>query len=353
MGLEKSDSLQFSANNQNKSPQGLKVLMVTSEWPNSSDMEWAPFLAEQVHFLRAAGVDVDIFHFQGRKNPIRYIIAWVALRLKHRFANYDLIHAQFGQAGLIALPSSIPLVVTFHGSDLQGYVSADGRYTLTGKILSIVSCFVSKKADQSIIVAEHLLKFLPKTSTVSVIPCGIDTQVFHPMSSSQARQQLNLPEKKTLVLFPSSPNRPEKRYHLAREACNIAMKTIDLEMIVLDGISHAHVPLYMNACDALIFTSIHEGSPTVIKEALACNLPIVSVDVGDVRERISDILNCVLCNDDSTETIAQGLLKVLIKRQRIADRTRIAELDWQIITAKIISVYKIILSKGTPPISSP
>ncbi len=321
--------------------------MVTSEWPDSSDKEWSPFLAEQVHYLRAAGIHIDIFHFRGRKNPVRYLSAWITLRQQHRFNNYDIIHAQFGQAGLIALPSNIPLVVTFHGSDLQGYTNSDGIFTLAGKILTKVSQFVSTKADRSIVVAEHLANLLHNSSNVVVIPCGIDTQIFYPRDSSLARQRLNLPEHKPLVLFPSSPNRPEKRYHLARKACDIAREKLDLELIVLDGIPHDQVPLYMNACDALIFTSKHEGSPTVIKEALACNLPIVSVDVGDVRERISNISSCILCKDDSPDTIAQGLIKVLIKRQRIIGETRIAELDWQTITAKIISVYRAILPLET------
>src|SRR5213596_4374731 len=136
--------------------------MITSEW--ASDLgHTAHFIARQVRFLRTAGVDVDVFSFRGGRRPLRYLAAWARLRrrLTGNGQRYDLIHAQFGQSGLLALPKRLPLVVTFRGDDLQGVLSdADGRHTPLGQLLPLVSRLVARRADATIIVSAHLKAFL-------------------------------------------------------------------------------------------------------------------------------------------------------------------------------------------------
>lgn len=110
---------------------GLRVLMITSEW--ASDLtHTSHFVARQVRFLEAAGVDVDVFRFRGAGRPLRYLAAWARLQLRLQRRRYDLIHAQFGQSGLLALPKRLPLVVTFRGSDVFGIHDHDGRQTRAG-----------------------------------------------------------------------------------------------------------------------------------------------------------------------------------------------------------------------------
>lgn len=95
---------------------------------------------------------------------------------------------------------------------------------------------------------------------------------------------LGLPSDGRVALFVGDPARPEKRYWLAQKTVNLLVSRIQVELIVASSGPYEQVPLYyMNACDALLLTSSHEGSPNAVKEALACNLPVVSVDVGDVR----------------------------------------------------------------------
>src|SRR2546426_3149210 len=98
----------------------IRVLMITSDWPDHAI--WggtATFIARQVDFLRAAGVSVDVFRFRGHGNPMRYASAWLGVHRRLRREQYDLVHAQFGQSGLLALPKHLPLVVTFRGDDLE------------------------------------------------------------------------------------------------------------------------------------------------------------------------------------------------------------------------------------------
>jgi glycosyltransferase involved in cell wall biosynthesis len=112
-----------------------------------------------------------------------------------------------------------------------------------------------------------------------------------------------------------------------------------VELLLGWGVPHTRMPLLMNACDALIFTSLQEGSPNAVKEALACNLPVVSVPVGDVAERLKDVEGCELCVDDKPDTIAAALERVLKRGGRATSRQAVAHLDEQLIAQKVIGVY--------------
>lgn len=323
-----------------------KVLIVTNEWPTSEHPNWVPFIVQQVIYLRKAGIDVDVFPFRGSKNPVNYMKAWFHVRKVLKTTHYDLIHAQFGQSGLIALPKSIPLVVTYHGSDLQGDVTTEGFYTFQGKVLQAISKFVALFADEIIVVSPALGKMISSIKKPHIIPCGLDLDLFAPMDQGLARQKINLPVEKKLVLFGGRPEMPVKRYELALQAVSLILeKNIELEMVAVNSIPHDQMPLYLNACDVLLLTSLHEGSPTIVKEALACNLPIVSTDVGDVRQRIGNVEGCFVCSDDGPQTISLALKQALARNKRIHGRETVLGLDENAVVQKIIMVYQKILSK--------
>lgn len=293
-----------------------------------------------------AGLQVDVFSFRGGKNPLRYLRAWYQVRRCLRRNAYDLVHAHFGQSGILAFPKRIPLVVTFHGSDLEGIIGSKGQYTFAGHVLRSLSKVVASLADEVIVVSASLAKHLPKRRSYHVIPGGVDLDLFKPLSKEEARDALKLPQERSLVLFVGRihhPEAPRKRYDLARQAVGHLSSQYDLDLVVTKDIPHDIMPLYMNACDVLLLTSLHEGSPTVVKEALACNLPVVSVAVGDVRERIGGIPGCIVCNDDLSETIAAGLAKVL-SRNILFNSRNVAEkeLDERILAKKVIDVYHMI-----------
>jgi len=294
-------------------------------------------------FLRKLGIEVEVFPFRGNKNPLYYFDPWWKLRQQHCLTSLDLIHVHWGQSGILAVPCKIPMVVTFHGSDLQGFVGKSGRSTAAGVILQKVSRWIAKRAQAVIIVSTHLAEYLPKGVSYNVIPCGIDFGLFHPIPQPEARQRLGLSPDKKYVLFASNPANPIKRYSLALEAVEIAKKHVVVELLVIADVPHDQVALYMNACDVLLFTSAHEGSPTVIKEALACNLPIVSVDVGDVRERIGAIDGCVICFEDTPTVIAQGLIQVLESPQRIQALTEVQNMNNELIVQQIVDIYEYVL----------
>src|SRR5215203_4919100 len=119
--------------------QGLRVLMITSEYPGTRRPHGVPFIPRQINALRSAGIDVDLFHFNGKKKLTNYIKAWNDLRRHTAGKSYDLVHAQWGQSAALALPKSLPWVITFRGNDLEGIVGPDGKYTIHGRVQMAVS----------------------------------------------------------------------------------------------------------------------------------------------------------------------------------------------------------------------
>jgi len=156
----------------------------------------------------------------------------------------------------------------------------------------------------------------------------------------KARQKLGLPLSKRLVLFVGNPDDPRKRFGLSQKAVAQLDPTLNAELILAWNVGHSDIPVFMNACDVLVFTSMHEGSPNVVKEALACNLPVVSVIVGDVPDRLNGVDGCVVCADDQPATIAAALTQVLRRHGRPASRIAVQELDERILTQRIIEIYQ-------------
>ena len=323
----------------------IRILMVTCEWPAPGVNLTAHFIKRQADFLSAAGVDVEVFQFKGAKNPFKYLKAWLLLRRKLQRESYDLIHAQFGQSGVLALPKRAPLVVTFRGSDLLGTVSdRTGRHLRASIIHQYLSRLVALSADAVIVVSEHMKSELHPSINAHVIPSGIDFQFFRRTEKNVARQRLGLPLEEKLILFVGRPNQARKRCDLAKQAVEILNSSMPARLVVAWRIPHSEIPLYMSACDALVFTSMQEGSPNVVKEALACDLPVVSVAVGDVASRIQNIDGCELCLDERPETIAAALARVLSREGRIAGRESVNALDENVITEKVLKIYKSILT---------
>ncbi|MGH7515388.1 MAG: glycosyltransferase [Gemmatimonadales bacterium] len=326
----------------------IRVLMVTSAWPHRGREATTHFIERQARFLRNAGVELDVHHFHGRGRPWRYVIPWLQTRRKLATRRYDLVHAQFGQSGLVALPTHLPLVVTFRGSDILGIVSdKSGQYTSAGWILQQLSRMVARRADAVVVVSEHMKHSLPNGVSATVIPSGLDLTEFQPAPRDEARRALGLPPDTPLVLFVGRPSQTRKRHQLAAEAVDLLRRSMPAELVVAWGVPHAQVGVYMNAADALVFTSMQEGSPNVVKEALACGLPVVSVNVGDVAERLAAVEGCVLCPDERPETIAAGLERVLKAGRRIDATGVVAALDEHRQTARLIELYREVLRR--PP----
>ncbi len=331
----------------------IRVLMVTSDWLWNSWGGPAVFIARQAEFLRREGIEVDLFPFKGARSPGNYLAAWKEVQRRVKTGAYDLVHAQFGQSGLTALPKRLPLVVTFRGDDLEGIIGENGRYIPAGWLLRLLSRVVARQADAAIVVSEHMKQHLPASVDARVLPSGIDLDLFRPEPMHLARSRLGLPMHEKLVLFVGNPELARKRFGLAQAAIALVNRSIPTRLIAGWGKRHQEIADLMNACDALVCTSMQEGSPNAVKEALACNLPVVSVRVGDVALRLNGIAGCELCADDNPETIAAALERVLRRGVRTESRAAVQDLDERVLTARLIDIYRSLAPRAKAPARQP
>ena len=325
----------------------MKVLVVTSGWPTDNHPERSIFVAEQVAKLREAGVEIDVVTYQGRSNPMNYLRARREVKLRLRSDRFDLIHAHFGQSGLAVFPSPLPTVFTFHGSDLIGVIGRRGSYTMRGRFLLRVSRWAARRADHVIVVASAIAQHLPDGVESEVLPMGANTDVFFPRSKDEARAALGLEPNGTYVLFSGDPAVVLKRFDLAQDAVAIlnSRSSHDVRLLAIAHQSREVVAQYMNASDALLVTAKHEGSPVIVKEAIACGTPIVSVDVGTVRELIGALPGCVVCPDDEAATIAGCLQTALEQHERFDAPTAIATVDQRALAARQVEIYKRVIGR--------
>jgi len=235
-----------------------------------------------------------------------------------------------------------PTVVTFHGSDLLGERLSHTTRRMIASCGIRASWAAARKATGIVTVSEALKSSLPKyvdRRKVRVIPCGIDVEMFKPLDRNQCRNRLGWQPHIFHILFAANTGNPVKRPELARAGVDALLRMgISAELHYLRSVPYEEVPVWINAGDCLLLTSLHEGSPTIVKEALACNLPIVSVDVGDVAERIQGIAGCHLAPPDPTG-LADKLLMVYSGIRQVAGREHVQELSLDSVARRLEEFY--------------
>jgi teichuronic acid biosynthesis glycosyltransferase TuaC len=313
----------------------MNILITTTEY------EEAPFIMDQIKTLRRSEFSVTIFKFSPKKNPLNYIKARIKLKKIVRSKKFDLIHAHYGQSGFISKFNGVPLITTFHGTDVMGIVGKDGSYTLMGRALTILSKLTSLISDSCICVSSRIANRLPNTINKNIIPCGIDTRIFKKMDKLKCRESLKF-EKKKYILFAGNPLIGVKNYKLALQSFDMYVKNsnVDACLIPLKGYDRSQVPELLNAVDLLLMTSKHEGSPMVIKEAIACRTPIVSVDVGDVKELIEDIPGSYVVKRKSAKKISDKIKKSFLQNDSEKSDSSVKSIDLEHINNKLIITYK-------------
>ncbi|NDP22042.1 MAG: glycosyltransferase family 4 protein [Paludibacter sp.] len=315
----------------------MRVLIVCSK--NSGHI--APFITDQAEALKREEVEIDFYTVEG-KGLIGYLKNFRLLKKKVKAFKPDIIHAHYGLSGLLAnLQRKIPVVTTYHGSDIN-----DDNVFRLSKIaikLSAANIFVSEKNLRK----AHLTpgpspqgEGNRKKSKSSLIPCGVDIDLFKPIDKTEARKELKLEASKKYVLFAGAFHNKVKNPELAIKSVS---QLEGVELLELKGYTREQVALLMNAVDVVLMTSFSEGSPQFIKEAMACNCPVVSVPVGDVPEVIQDVDGCYLAGYDINE-ISEKLQLLLDKTERTNGRDRIVErgLDAETVAKKIVEIYEIV-----------
>lgn len=308
----------------------LRILTVTNTYPTEKMPGDSPCIKDQVEELRARGHHVDVLLID-RSNKLNYFKAAIQIALQSiKKRRYDLIHGYYGHCGFIArLQTKYPAVVTFRGSDLLGKDRAIGK--------------MAARWTQGVIVMSDEMKEESERADAHVIPFGVNTAIFHPYPKDKARQELGLSLDEKLVLFPWDPARRVKRFDVVEAAFEILQKEYEaIRLITMFDQPHAVVAKYMNACDVMILASDYEGSPMAVREAIACDLPLVSVDVGDVREIIEDVGNCYLV-ERTPAALAEKISLVLASNTRAEWDRANSKIDAAWAVDRVLDVYETVL----------
>jgi glycosyltransferase involved in cell wall biosynthesis len=321
------------------------VLMVNPVLPTPERPSSTAFIARQIESIRAAGVEVDVLEISGVRR-LKYL---QCLPRFHALAgSADLVHAHYGyHAWLARTRPDKPLVVTYMGDDLLGTPDASGRATPFSRLAVRANRWLGRFVDAVIVQSIEMAEIIAPLP-VRMLPYGIDVAAFRPLERAAARAELGWDERRRYVLFGSNPANPRKGYPLFEAALGEAAGRLGeaIEPAVLWGVAPERVPLYMNACDALLLTSMWEGSPNVVKEAMACDAPVVSVPIGDVRELLDGVAACAVCPRDPAE-LGAALADVLAADRRADGRAALLRLglDQETVARRTIDVYREVLER--------
>ena len=318
----------------------MKVLFVSS---GNSRYGVVPFIKRQGESLIKEGIILDFYLIKG-KGILGYLKNIKPLRQYLKTREFDIIHAHYGLVGLLCVLSFTkkPLVLSVMGDDAYGSYNIKGKRIAKSYFEMFLTQFTIIFPKQLIVKSRNILRYIPYKRKTSIVPNGVHFDIFKPMDKEISRKDLNLPQNKKLILFLADHLDPRKNYKLFYET-SIYIQDKNIKFINPYPIKHSDFAKYLNACDVFVLTSYIEGSPNVIKEAMACNCPIVSTDVGDIKEIIETTDGCFICSF-KPEDIANKIQMALKFGKRTNGRNNIKYLESNAVADKIIDIYRKVLS---------
>lgn len=300
----------------------MKVLIVASG--NSGYI--SPFINDQVKSLEKFDIDFNFFLIKG-KGFLGYLMNLNNLFNKIKTFKPDLIHAHYGLSGLLCcFQFKVPVIITYHGSDIHFFPQ---------RILSFIA---SRFATFNIFVSKELASRINMKKNYKIIPCGVDLEIFKEFEPINYKKDFS----KILILFSSNFNRKIKNYDLAKKSINY-LNNNQIELLELKGYSRNQVAELMNISNLGLLTSFEEGSPQFIKEAMACNLPIVATKVGDIEDLFRNEEGYIFASFDFVDVANK--IKQLIDFSQLKGKTKGREkvislgLDINNIAQEIYMIY--------------
>lgn len=323
----------------------MRVLFVAS---GKADNRVSSIVENQGRSLQSIGIDVSYYALKG-KGFWGYFKQIFLLRKYLKVNTFDIIHAHYGLTAIIVLiaKQKQKIVVSFMGDDIVGSNRPDGSITKKSLLLARLNIFLAKHYYNYSILKSQEMYSKVAFHNAELLPNGVDTSIFYPEQKSEARALLDIDNNSKVLIFVSNPNRVEKNYSLAERTVEM-LGSNSIRLIPVYNQPQAMLRHYYSAADLLVLTSFHEGSPNVIKEAMACSCPIVSTDVGDVRWVFGEIGGCFISSfnpDDFAKNIKMALL-FSERNSRTFGRERILELglDSKIVAKKIVEIYNKVLN---------
>jgi glycosyltransferase involved in cell wall biosynthesis len=315
----------------------MRILVVSNHWGVSDTKTFAGrFVDRQIDALRKIGCYISVFDIGINHSPIVLFRKWRSLC--EQALNVDIVHARYGSiVSLLSVFSGKPTVITFAGSDVLPGASVSKLRTYTGIFMSnFASCF----ASAIICVSEEMRQALWwKKASALVIPDGVDLSIFTPGDQMEARQKLGWQRDHPIAIINAARDPENKGLPLAQKAIAYVKAIIpNMEFKIIQGVQPNDMPLCYRAADVLICASRQEGSPNVLKEALACNLPVVSTPVGDAELRLQGVMPSQVVPRDSIR-MGNALVEILKLRKRSNGREHVQEIGMDNVARQVHEVY--------------
>lgn len=335
-----------------KNGDGMRILIATNMYPYYKITHYGIFVQREEQSLRALGLDVKVYFINGKESRLNYFSAIPELARIIRQFKPDIIHVHHSYT---VYPTKIaqvisgvkcPIVFTLHegAAFSKGVIGKKDLFNRLRhwKAIKKKACEI---ADFVIAVNKELVDALGYAGPCAEIPCGVDIDFFRPIDREECRKKLNLPLNKKIVFFPASIERAEKGYELFSRS--IALLDGKIKVVVGGNIDPNDMLYYYNASDVVAQTSVYEASPITIKEALACNIPIVTTPAGDSLRILAGIEGCFISRPHYID-FAANISTAIEFGRRTNGRKRIIELGYDLMgtAKKILSVYENLLSKN-------
>lgn len=248
------------------------------------------------------------------------------------------------------------IVCTLHGPHIKNVRIKKGW--LLYQIYRLIQKIAFKRSDVLIPVSreteEYFVEGYPWIKDKCVVIPPPVRIFFGPMDKTECRKKHDIPLKKKVLLFIGRLE-PEKR---VKKLVEITRESEFLVIIVgegrkmaevkkaakgskniriMGGVDHKYVPELMNAADAMVLNSLHEGMPTTVMECLTCGIPILVSDVGDVTDIIIEGKTGFIVDDNTLLEKAREIVKKNHKKDCIAMSK---QFQWENLIEKIEEAYR-------------
>ncbi len=321
----------------------MRVLFVCSGNNPYKDTDGVvPFIYYQAQSLIDKKIDVDFFRIKG-KGLKAYIRNALQLRQYIKKNPFNIVHAHFGFSGWVSVLSftKIKKVVSFMGEDIYGRTPINQKNKIINIFIKFSSFVLQFLIDFIIVKSPNLTSFFIRRKKIRIIPNGVNLELFCSIDKTRAQDILHLSPEKKNILFLGYVKDPRKNFKLLENA--IADIQEEIKLITPFPSKRDSIPIYLNACDAIVLTSKNEGSPNIIKEAMACNCPIVATDVGDIKWILGNTEGTYVTDFDHVDLSnkLKACLKFSREKKRTNGRNRIIELelDTASVADRIICIY--------------
>lgn len=318
----------------------MKVLFVSS---GNNKYGIVPFIKSQGESLKENGVELDYFTIKGQGIK-GYLSNIVPLRKVIKRGNYDIIHSHYTFCGWTSLFAKFKInhIISFMGSDTYGEFDENGKRKFSSLGIVLLAQMIQPFMKEIIVKSNNLASYIHNKKKLNIVPNGVNFIKFQPLDKKKARKKLDIDENVKTILFLSNPDNPRKNFKLISDAKKF-LKAKKYKIIKPFPISPELVPYYINSTDVLVQPSVQEGSSNLVKEAMACNCPIISTDSGDAVDVIGETKNCYITKFDPKD-LASIIDIVLNKNIRTNGRENIAHLEINIIAKKIIKIYERVIN---------